>query len=68
MQTNSLRGILYEFGVVLPQGHTAFLKAMACTLDSLYTRLPVMLLDSQRKQWLRMQQIKVEIDVIERVA
>jgi transposase len=26
MQTNALRGLLYEFGIVLPQGHCALLK------------------------------------------
>lgn len=28
MQTNELRGILYELGLVLPEGHRALLKAM----------------------------------------
>ncbi|QRF63256.1 transposase (plasmid) [Variovorax paradoxus] len=29
MQTNELRGVLYEFGIVLPGGHAALLKALA---------------------------------------
>jgi transposase len=28
MQTNELRGILYEFGIVLPEGHRARLKQL----------------------------------------
>jgi len=66
MQTNALRGLLYEFGVVLPQGHTALLKALPDTLAALDTQLPAMLLDSLREQWARVQQMQVEIDVIER--
>lgn len=66
MQTNALRGLLYEFGVVFPQGHTALLKALPDTLAALDTQLPAMLLDSLREQWARVQQMQVEIDVIER--
>jgi hypothetical protein len=29
MQTNALRGILYEFGIVLPAGYPALTKAWA---------------------------------------
>ena len=66
MQTNAVRGLLYEFGVVVPQGHPALLKALPDTLAALDTQLPAMLLDSLREQWARVQQMQVEIDVIER--
>lgn len=66
MQTNALRGLLYEFGIVLPEGHTALLKALPDTLAALDTQLPAMLLDSLREQWARVQQMQVEIDRIER--
>src|SRR5690606_38887802 len=66
MQTNALRGLLYEFGVVLPQGHTALLKALPETLGALDSQLPAILLDSLREQWARVQQMQVEIDHIER--
>jgi len=31
MQTNALRGFLYEFGVVLPVGHRALLEKIGVT-------------------------------------
>ena len=66
MQTNALRGLLYEFGIVLPAGHEALLKALPGTLAALDEQLPAMLLDSLREQWARVQQMQVEINAIER--
>jgi transposase len=34
MQTNALRGLLYEFGVVLPVGHNKLLQSVQATLAS----------------------------------
>ena len=49
MQTNALRGLLYEFGEVLPQSHTALAKALPAALANLDTHLPAALLDSRRE-------------------
>lgn len=32
MQTNEVRGLLYEFGIVLPEGHSALMKELAAAL------------------------------------
>ena len=39
MQTNELRGLLYEFGIVLPEGHAALLKALPDATCDARTRL-----------------------------
>ncbi|MBB5405540.1 transposase [Paraburkholderia sp. JPY162] len=46
MQVNQLRGLLYEFGVVLPQGRRASIEAAKAALASLADQLPVMLAHS----------------------
>ncbi|WP_409054449.1 IS110 family transposase, partial [Variovorax sp. GrIS 2.14] len=50
MQTNELRGLLYEFGIVLPEGHAALLKALPDAMYDARTRLPAMLMDSLDEQ------------------
>lgn len=66
MQTNALRGLLYEFGEVLPEGYSALAKALPAALASVAERLPAMLIDSLREQWARVQMINTEIAAIER--
>jgi transposase len=66
MQTNALRGLLYEFGEVLPEGYSALAKALPAARASGAERLPAMLIDSLREQWARVQMINTEITTIER--
>jgi transposase len=66
MQTNALRGLLYEFGVVLPEGVRALAKAWPTALATVADKLPTMLIDSLREQWARVQAIEAEITAIER--
>jgi len=66
MQTNALRGFLYEFGQVLPEGYRAMAKAWPTALAALAELLPAMLLDSLREQWVRVQQVDAEIAALER--
>ena len=66
MQTNALRGLLYEFGEVLPAGYAALAKALPAALAGLDGRLPAMLVDSLREQWARVLRADEEIAVIER--
>lgn len=40
------RGLLYEFGIVLPEGHLALLKALPAALTDAKNRLPALLMDS----------------------
>jgi transposase len=40
MQTNALRGLLYEFGEALPESYRAFAKAFPAVLAGVAERLP----------------------------
>jgi transposase len=66
MQTNALRGLLYEFGEVLPESYRAFSKAFPAALARAAERLPAMLIDSLREQWARAQDIDREMTVLDR--
>jgi len=66
MQTNALRGLLYEFGVVLPEGVRALTKAWPAAMATVADQLPGMLIDSLREQWARVQTTEAEITAIER--
>lgn len=66
MQTNAIRGILYEFGEVLPEGHVMLMRALPQTLAHRSETLPAMLIETLREQWERVQSIEAEIAVIER--
>jgi transposase len=66
MQTNALRGILYEFGIVLPAGYPALAKAWAGAIATASERLPAMLVVSLQEQWTRVQSLDKEMAAIER--
>lgn len=66
MQTNELRGLLYEFGIVLPEGHQALMKELPAALDQAQQRLPSMLIDSLHEQLRRIGQLQADIGAIER--
>lgn len=66
MQTNELRGLLYEFGIVLPEGHAAMLKALPDAMRDAKDRLPGMLMDSLDEQLRRVQTLQADISLIER--
>jgi transposase len=66
MQTNSLRGLLYEFGEVLPEGYTALCRALPDALARLSSRLPAILVTTLREQWARVQNADDDLAAIER--
>jgi len=66
MQTNALRGLLYEFGEVLPEGYQAFSKLFRAALARAAERLPAVLIDSLREQWACAQDTDQEMAVLER--
>jgi transposase len=66
MQTNELRGLLYEFGIALSEGHRALLKEMPAALEEAQSRLPAMLIDSLLEQLRRIDDLDVDIGAIER--
>ena len=62
MQTNELRGVLYEFAIVLPEGHLALLKALPGALTEAKGRLPTMLTDSLDEQVRRIESVLTVCD------
>jgi transposase len=66
MQTNELRGLLYEFGIVLSEGHQALMKELPGALEQAQQRLPSMLIDSLHEQVRRIRQLQADIGAIER--
>jgi transposase len=66
MQTNEARGLLYEFGIVLPEGHRALLKELPAALREAQAKVPAMLIDSLDEQVRRVNQLEADIALIER--
>jgi transposase len=65
MQINQLRGLLYEFGVVLPQGRRPSIEAAKAALASLGDQLPAMLTDSLQDQLSRLSALDDQIARLE---
>ena len=65
MQTNALRGLLYEFGATFAKGKVALLSEVEAAIDSLSAHLPVMVQDSLREQVLRIKALCEDIAKIE---
>ena len=65
MQSNGLRGLLYEFGIVLPEGYANLSKAVPEAFVDAEHRVPSMLLDILRDQWARVIQLDEEVRRIE---
>lgn len=66
MQTNALRGLLYEFGIVLPEGHAALMKELPSAFQQAQARLPSMFMDSLHEQVRRIAQLQADIGALER--
>lgn len=67
MQTNALRGLLYEFGIVLPEGHRVLLKRVQDELAKAQeqARLPVVVASVQ-DQLRRIASLQDDIDQLDR--
>lgn len=65
-QTNGLRGLLAEYGEVMPQGKAALSKGIVQALTRLSDRLPAMVIDTLREQWDRIEKLDAEMAIIER--
>ena len=52
-QINGLRGLLTEYGEVMPQGRAGMRRGMAGALERVSERLPAMVIDTLREQWAR---------------
>lgn len=64
-QINGLRGLLTEYGEVLPQGKAGIKQGIAEVLQRLADRLPTMVMDTLREQWTRIGQLDMQIGEIE---
>jgi len=65
-QINCLRGLLTEYGEVMPQGKANVLKGIAEAMANLSERLPAIVIDTLLDQWARIVKLDEEIDVIEK--
>jgi len=65
-QMNGLRGLLAEYGEVMPRGRAALVKAIPVILGRLTDRLPAVLIETLREQYTRIGQMEGHIADIER--
>ncbi len=65
MQSNGLRGLLAEYGEVMPIGRAALNENMKGALARLADRLPAPLIDTLREQWEMLGKIDQQIAQIE---
>ena len=65
-QMNGLRGLLAEYGEVMPRGRFALAKAIPLVLERLIDRLPAVLIETLREQYARIGQMGSQITDIER--
>lgn len=65
MQVNQLRGLLYEFGEILPKGRQRFMKEAGAAIARLEEQLPAMLLHSLQEQLQRLRTLDQEIERVE---
>jgi transposase len=66
MQTNALRGLLYEFGATFAKGRKALFKDVEQALEQLSAQLPQMVRDSLREQVTRIKAMSEDILAIEK--
>jgi transposase len=66
MQTNALRGLLYEFGATFAKGKKALFSEIESTFEGLADTLPQVVVDSLREQVLRIKTIEADMLTIEK--
>ena len=65
-QINGLRGLLAEYGEVMPQGRAGMRRGMAYALERVSERLPAMVVETLREQWARVARLDAEVGESER--
>jgi transposase len=65
-QINGLRGLLTEYGEVMPQGKAGIKQGIVEAFQRLADRLPAMVIDTLREQWVRIGTLDTQIGEIER--
>lgn len=66
MQTNAIRGLLYEFGIVLPEGHRVLLDRVKTELERADETLPACVTHSILEQLQRVHALQDDIDSIDK--
>ena len=64
-QINGLRGLLTEYGEIMPKGRAGISRGIASALEQVVERLPAMVVETLREQWARIIQLDGEIGEIE---
>lgn len=65
MQSNGLRGLLAEYGEVMPVGRAALNRNINDVLARLAERLPALLIDTLREQWDMLSKLDSQVEQIE---
>jgi transposase len=65
-QVNGLRGLLAEYGEVLPQGRAGIRRDVPGALERVAERLPAMLIETLREQYARVGELDEQVQRIER--
>jgi len=65
-QINSKRGLLAEYGEVVHRGRASAMRDIPTSLQRLSDRLPVVLIDTLRDQFLRLSELTTQVEEIER--
>lgn len=65
-QINGLRGLLTEYGEIMPLGRAALAKGVVAAFERIAERLPAVLIDTFREQWSRIATLDDQINEIER--
>jgi len=66
MQTNEIRGLMYEFGIVMSEGHRALLKELPAAIEEAKAKLPAMFIECINEQVRRVNDLERDIATIER--
>jgi len=66
MQTNALRGLLYEFGIVLPEGHRVLLQRIKGELAQAQDKLSWVITESVQEQLSRIDKLQEDIDHLDK--
>ena len=65
-QINGLRGLLTEYGEVMPKGRAGMRRDIPAALERVSERLPAMVIETLREQWARVAEPDKEVGAIER--
>ena len=65
-QINGLRGLLTEYGEVMPKGRAGMRRDIPAALERVSERLPAMVIETLREQWARVAELDKEVGAIER--